>query len=229
MSIWYKVLYQIGLTPWEEDPATSPAAEQVAALFDREENGREPTYGRALDLGCGSGIWSVELAKRGWQVTGVDVVRKAIFKARDRARTSGVEAEFVQGDITDLRAAGLEPGFQFILDFECFNHLNPTQRRAVGREVTSVAAPGATMLMLVWSQGRRWPLPPGASRREIEEAFPEWMVIDEEFYTATSALPWWLRNAGLRFYRLRRNPPDGTPRQDDEQVAVERSRESTSR
>ena len=41
MSLWYKVLYQIGLTPWV-DPANSSAAEQVAALFDREENGREP-------------------------------------------------------------------------------------------------------------------------------------------------------------------------------------------
>jgi hypothetical protein len=26
-------------------------------MFDREENGREPPYGPALDLGTGSGIW----------------------------------------------------------------------------------------------------------------------------------------------------------------------------
>jgi hypothetical protein len=33
-------------------------------MFDREENGREPPYGPALDLGTGSGIWGVQLAKR---------------------------------------------------------------------------------------------------------------------------------------------------------------------
>jgi len=53
--------------------------------------------------------WSLELAKRGWQVTGVDVVPKAILIARDRARASGVEAQFVHGDITDPGAAALEP------------------------------------------------------------------------------------------------------------------------
>ena len=94
-----------------------------------------------------------------------------------------------------------------MLDFECFNHLNDAQRRAVGREVSAVAAPGATMLMLVWSPGRRGPLPPGASRSDIEAAFPEWTVTDEDAYAAQSTLPPWLRNADLRFYRLLHDAP----------------------
>lgn len=216
MSLWYKVLYEIGLTPWEVDPSKGPAAEQIAALFDREENGRTRPFGQALDLGCGSGIWSVALAERGWQVTGVDVVPKAILKARDRARESGVDVRFVQADVASLRAAGVESGFRFVLDFECFNHLDSTQREAVGREVSAVAAPDATMLMLVWEPGRRGPLPSGASRAEIEGVFPEWEVIHEESYTATSTLPWWLQKAGLRFYRLCHVDPGGTSRKDDE-------------
>jgi len=216
MSLWYKVLYEIGLTPWEVDPSSGPAAEQIAALFDREEDGSDPPYGQALDLGCGSGIWSVRLAERGWQVTGVDVVPKAILKARDRARASGVDVRFVQGDIAALRAAGVESGFRFVLDFECFNHLDSTQRVAVGREVSAVAAHNATMLMLVWEPGRRGPLPSGASRGEIEAVFPEWEVVDEQSYTATSTLPWWLKKAGLRFYRLCHVHPVGTARKDDE-------------
>lgn len=207
MSLWYRVLYHVGFTPWEEDPKQSPSAEQISALFEREESGREPPYGKALDLGCGSGIWSVELSARRWQVTGVDIVAKAIRNARERAEAAGVEARFVQGDVTALRDAGIEPGFRFVLDFECFNHLTEAQRKAVGRELSAVAAPGATMLILVWAPGRRWPLPPGASREDLEAAFPEWRVIAEDAYAARSALPAWLKNVDLRFYRLRRELP----------------------
>ncbi len=42
MSLWYKFLYQIGVTPWEEDPTKGAAAEQISALFDRAENERQP-------------------------------------------------------------------------------------------------------------------------------------------------------------------------------------------
>lgn len=203
MSLWYKILYQIGVTPWEEDPTKGTAAEQISALLDREENERQPPFGQALDLGCGSGIWSVQLAVRGWQVTGVDIVSKAIRQAHKRAKTTNVEVRFIQGDVTALRAAGIEPGYQFIVDFECFNHLNDEQREAVGHEVSAVAAPDATMLLLVWSPGQRGPLPPGASRSDIEAAFPMWNIIDEDGYVAQSALPPWLKNVNLRFYRLR--------------------------
>jgi methylase of polypeptide subunit release factors len=38
--------------------------------------------GRALDLGCGTGTNSITLAKHGWEVTGVDFVKRAINLAR---------------------------------------------------------------------------------------------------------------------------------------------------
>lgn len=202
MSLWYKILYQIGVKPWEVDPTKDPAAEQISILFDREEKDRQPPFGQALDLGCGSGIWSLHLAERGWQVTGIDIVSKAIRQAQNRAQAADVEIRFIQGDVTALRAAGVNSGFRFILDFECFNHLNDSQRKAVGREVSAVAAADATMLLLVWAPGRRGPLPPGASRDEIEAAFPKWSIINEDGYAAQSALPTWLQNIDLCFYRL---------------------------
>jgi ubiquinone/menaquinone biosynthesis C-methylase UbiE len=80
------------------------AANQIADLFAREEEGREPPYGPALDLGCGSGIWAVELARRGWQVTGVDFVPKALRRARSRAEEAGVELRLLEGDVKTLQA-----------------------------------------------------------------------------------------------------------------------------
>jgi len=203
MSRWYEFLYRFGITPWEEDP-TGPTGHQIANLFDREEAEREPPYGRALDLGCGTGIWSVELAKRGWRVTGVDIVAKAVSEARRRADAEGVTARFVQGDVTALRTAGVESGFELVVDFECFNHLDAVKRKAVGVELSALTVPNATMLMLVWAPGRRGPMPPGASRSDIEEAFPDWSIVHEEAYEAQAQLPGWLQNIGLRFCRLRR-------------------------
>lgn len=56
----------------------------ISGLFDREESGRQAPYGSALDLGCGTGMQAVELARRGWQVTGVEIVPKALRAVRMR-------------------------------------------------------------------------------------------------------------------------------------------------
>lgn len=104
--------------------------EQISAQLDREEEGRQPPYGRALDLGCGSGIGGIELAKRGWQVTGGDFVPKALRRARERARQAGVELRLVEGDVAELGATGVVPGFGLLLDFGLFHDELTDQQRA---------------------------------------------------------------------------------------------------
>lgn len=203
MSFFYRIAYGLGFTPWEHAGTHRPAADEIAALFDREEAERTPPFGSALDLGCGSGHWAVELARRGWQVTGIDLVPKAIERARERARTAGVAARFIEGDVTALRAAGVGSGFAFFWDFGTMHGLTRPQREALGSEVTAVAAPGATMVILAWAPAHRGPLPRGAGRADIESAFPEWRVIDEQPFDA-SGLPTLLRRVDPRCYRLRR-------------------------
>lgn len=68
---FYRVAYRIGFHPWEDAEEHAPFIDTISALFDREERGREPPYGRALDLGCGSGVWTTRLARRGREVTDV--------------------------------------------------------------------------------------------------------------------------------------------------------------
>jgi len=181
-----------------------PIGEQAVALLDREERGREPPYGRALDLGCGTGFWSVRLAQRGWEVTGVDVVPKAVRKARERARGAGVEIAFSQGSITELTGAGIDPGYELFVDFGVVHGLRPDQVRAVGREVTALAAGDATLLMYAFSPGRRGPLPRGIDREEIEQAYAGWTITHEEASVLTGA-PRFVQKARPYFYRLRRN------------------------
>lgn len=203
MSLFYKIAFRLGFTPWEQAATHPPAVEKISMLFDREESGLQSPYGRALDLGCGTGIWSVELASRGWQVTGIDIVPKAVRSARERAREAGVEVRFVKGDITALRAVGVGSGFRFVWDFGTVHGLTQKQREAVGREVSAVTADDATMLMMAWPPGRRGPLPRGASRGDIEADFPDWKVITEDAFDAFG-LPGPLGSVDQRFYRMRR-------------------------
>lgn len=204
MSLAYRVLYGVGFTPWEQ-MAQPPIADQIADLFAREEEGREPPYGTALDLGCGSGIWAVELARRGWQVTGVDFVPKALRRARARAQEMGVEAQFLQGDVTDLGAAGVDSRFRLLLDFGCFHdELSHEQRKEEGREATAAATPGATLLLMAWTPARRRLLPRGASPEEIQAAFSDWELVDQVAMGLPTEAPGYVKKAEPRFYRLRR-------------------------
>jgi hypothetical protein len=99
----------------------------------------------------------------------------------------------LEGDVTRLSATDVGSGFPFLLDLGLFHdELTDDQRAAMGREVTAVAAPGATLLMVAWAPGKRGPLPRGASRDDIEAAYSEWRVIDEEAVDIS----------GTRFYRL---------------------------
>lgn len=202
MSLFYKITHWSGFKPWEK-MAVLPIADQISSLFDREGRECQPPYGLALDLGCGSGIWSVKLAARGWDVTGVDIVPSALRLAHKRAQNAGVKVRFIHGDVTALRASDVGQGFRFVLDFGAIHGLNPAQREAVGREVSAVAAAKATLLILAWSPGPRGPLPHGLSRQDIQTAFPAWTIIDEEDANMSGA-PGFVRRTKPRFFRLRR-------------------------
>ncbi len=202
MSLFYKFQYLIGLTPWERMPSL-PIGQQAMALLDREESGREKPYGRALDLGCGTGYWSLQLARRGWEVTGIDIVPKALRAARARARKAEVEVKFLEGSITDLAAAAIGPGFGFFLDFGVVHGLSTEQVRRVAREVTAVAHNDASLLMYAFSPGHRGPLPRGIDRDEIEQAYGEWTITEEIPFDVAQA-PSFVQKAQPRFYHLRR-------------------------
>jgi SAM-dependent methyltransferase len=205
MSTFYRTAYRIGFHPWEDAESEKAFVEKITRLFEREEHGRSNPFGTALDLGCGSGIWGIELARRGWEVTGVDLVPRALERAHERVRKAGVELRLVEGDVTDLRGTEIGSGFRLVLDTGTFHGLTPGQRLSMGREVDSLAAPDATVLLLVWKPRRRGPLPGGATPRQIESAFPGWRVSDEgeSFFQAPKPVEL-LMKPEERWYRLRR-------------------------
>ncbi len=53
---------------------------------------------RILDIGCGTGRHDIELAKRGYQVTGADLSEGMLARAREKAAEAGVSIDFRMGD-----------------------------------------------------------------------------------------------------------------------------------
>jgi SAM-dependent methyltransferase len=203
MTTFYDVAYAIGFTPWETSAEVDRGRlEGFFALEERELGGP----GKALDVGCGSGAHSVTLAGRGWAVTGVDLVGRALAKARRRASAAGVAATFVRADATSLPSEVVGDGFDFVLDVGCFHGLRGDQQAAMARAVTARSRPEATMVLLAFGRpiGPRF-MPTGATRSEIEAAYHGWRVVDEiKPPTDLPGLPRIARKAEPTFYRLRR-------------------------
>ncbi|MFL6015981.1 MAG: SAM-dependent methyltransferase [Gaiellaceae bacterium] len=57
---------------------------------------------RVLDVACGHGRHSLELARRGFRVTGVDLSPRSIELAREAAASEGLDATFVERDAREL-------------------------------------------------------------------------------------------------------------------------------
>jgi SAM-dependent methyltransferase len=205
----YKVAYAIGFHPWEDLADHPPFAEKLLELVAREEEGRDPPYGSALDIGTGSGVWGVELARRGWQVTGVDIVEKALDRARERIENAGVEMRLVRADVTALQGSDVGSGFRLLLDTGTFHGLATDQRHAMARELTAVSADDAALVLDCFAPRRRGPLPRGASREEVERAFGDWTVVDEEIADTEPDAIARLFKFEERFYRLRRRGAGG--------------------
>jgi SAM-dependent methyltransferase len=197
MSTGYALAYRFGLTPWERYGRA--AAATIGALLDREEAERSRPLGRAIDLGCGRGQYTPELARRGWEAVGIDIVPRAIAAANSRDLSS---ATYVVGDVTDLATTGLST-FDFFFDVGCFQGLGPEQRVAEGRGVSALANPGATLLMLAFQPTRMRSVAGGVSRADVEVAFPGWAMLSVE-PAETTGLGWPLNRTAPQWYRLRR-------------------------
>ena len=195
----YARMYQFGFTPWER--YGTAAAASITALLDREETGRSRPFGRALDLGCGRGQYTPELARRGWEAVGIDSVPAAIEAAAAKSR--GVAGlRYVVGDVTRLEPARLGT-FDFFLDVGCFQGLDAEQRLAEGKGAGALANPGATLLLLSFGPSRWRRLLEGASREEVETAFAGWEMLAAE-PADTAGLGWPMNKTAPQWYRLRR-------------------------
>lgn len=97
---------------WWSEFFTGPTLELWKRAHTREESRGEAADlaralalapgARVLDVPCGNGRIALELAARGYCVSGLDACAEYLDEARRSARERGIEAEFVAGDMRAL-------------------------------------------------------------------------------------------------------------------------------
>ena len=63
---------------------------------------RMPVGSRILDVGCGLGVQTVELASRGYHMVGLDISPTMVSRAYDEAEDRGLQIDFVRGDMREV-------------------------------------------------------------------------------------------------------------------------------
>jgi 2-polyprenyl-3-methyl-5-hydroxy-6-metoxy-1,4-benzoquinol methylase len=99
--------------------------------------------GTALDLACGEGRNAVWLAKRGWEVTGVDFSSVALDRARQMATEEGVDVEWVEGD---MHTWDSERTFDLVLI--AYLHLTAQARADLVKRAVGWVAPGGHLFIV---------------------------------------------------------------------------------
>jgi SAM-dependent methyltransferase len=196
----YRLMYRLGFAPWER----RNVPELWRPLFEGPD-AMEPA--RALDIGCGSGRDAVHLAGRGWQVTAVEFVDKALARARQRAAEEGVEVQWVRGDVGELGLLGLERGYSLMYDFGCIQGLPDAAREAAADGMTKLAAPGARLLLLAFKAGRRMVLPRGMDTTHVLDLFGNGWELQRAESAVIDDMPPPVRRAEPTLYRLARRMP----------------------
>ncbi len=103
---WYAHAFDAGTTglPWAD--RTEAEVDRVLEILD------PGPQDRILDLACGTGRHSIALARRGFDVVGVDISSDLIEIAEGEAAIREVDAEFI---LTDLRNLDFSERFDRVL------------------------------------------------------------------------------------------------------------------
>lgn len=138
-----------------------------------------------LDLGCGTGLHAIELAKRGYKVTGIDLSPDMI----DVAKRKGCDATFLCGNIEEQRNLGKFDGCVSLGNvINCLDGLDSL--RAFFGVVPAVLNPKARFICECWNPIAIIQTPPTRVVREYDcelgrvtrTALPEWDFMKQELF-----------------------------------------------
>ena len=137
---------------------------------------------------CGVGRHAVELAGRGFEVTGVDATNRYLETARGRAEAAGVDLEFVEADMREF----VRPGaFDLVLNvYTSFGYFeDPADDRRTARNFHESLADGGRLVMSLTSKEviagkfrkRTWSEQDGTYLLEEHEVQDDWSWMENRW------------------------------------------------
>jgi len=121
-------------------------------------------YSTVLDVGCGNGRHSIELAKRNFSVTGLDIAKNMILIAQQK--TSTLKVSFVVGDMVHLPFWNSTFDVAICMWNSLQDIMGVTKRKIAVLEMSRVVKQGGTLIIDLpnpyWAE---------KSRKQLEERF----------------------------------------------------------
>jgi SAM-dependent methyltransferase len=139
-SPWYQSFFGPDYLKQYEHTTTVQEVEGVVKILHLRPGGR------VLDLACGAGRHSIELAKRGLAVVGYDLSEPLLKVARANARKASTRVRFVRGDMRELPYHGeFDAAVNLFTSFGYFD--DPEEDRKVLARVARALKPRGKFLM----------------------------------------------------------------------------------
>jgi SAM-dependent methyltransferase len=143
MAVWHEqddFWEAVPLFDEERLEMASAEVDAVLSLLDLEPGAT------VLDLCCGVGRHSLELARRGYRVTGVDRTAAYLDTAHHQAAAESLDVEWVQADMREfVRAGAFAAAVNLYTSFGYFE--DPAQDRQVAENLVQSLVPGGSLVM----------------------------------------------------------------------------------
>jgi SAM-dependent methyltransferase len=168
----------------EQSLERAPAeVDAVLSLLDLEPGAA------VLDLCCGVGRHSLELARRGYRVTGVDRTAAFLETSRRQAAAEGLDVEWIQADMREfVRAGAFAAAVNLFTSFGYFE--DPAQDLRVAENLVQSLLPGGRLVMEIMGKEilarifrpRDWrELPDGSLFLEERSVCQDWTWIQSRW------------------------------------------------
>ena len=167
---FFREAYRGGRPPWDIGRA-QPAFVELA--------NEGLVKGSVLDVGCGTGENALEMAERGHEAWGIDIVPQAIDQARAKAKLRGLDATFLVGDALELDQLGRQ--FDTLIDCGLFHTFSDPEREVYADQLAHVLEPGGRLHILCLSdwEDASWGGPRRVSQAEIIDTFRHGWRVDD--------------------------------------------------
>ena len=96
---WYEILFENYAEKYEKENFVQGTIGECD--FIEKELHFEKSM-KLLDVGCGTGRHSIELSKRGYKMTGIDLSESLLTKAREKAVKQNLTVDFLKHDAREL-------------------------------------------------------------------------------------------------------------------------------